>query len=304
LGIGLISALCLCVCGGGLGIHGGQKTYDGATDLMSQALASIDQMDDLNKNVAKTGFKALTNFYSTGGDVDYDDTAVSEAITTVRDHVNDFKKIMNDNRDFFDYGCYVFYALFILVIIIGLVAWLCGWGPMSMCMGITAAALFFVSWFLFALFYATGVFMDDTCVALSEYYYKDCMLEPGKSCQRDPLTELFQCPDITTVSEYYNSAYNLLDTSSSNGAGTNAYGVAITGINLAYDTAVNSGGHSKAPAGLPVTDKLGFEPYTTCSPDGNFPLYQGTSDGSRIATCRSRHQYRYNRTNQQQADDC
>jgi len=286
----LIFAICLCVCGMGLGIRGGQKTYDGATDLLTQAITSVNQMDDLNKNVAKTGFIALTNFYSTGGDVNYDDAAVSEAVTTVRDHINDFKKIMNDNRDFFDYGCYGFYALFILTALIGVLAWICGWGPLSMCVGITGAVLFFVVWFLFAIFYGTGVFLDDTCVALSNYYYKDCMLEPGRTCQKDQLTELFQCPDITTVGPYYANAYNLLDTATSNGAGTNAYGVALTSINLGYDNSVASGGHSKAPAGIAVSGNLGFEPYTTCSPTGNNGgnnLYQGATDGNRMATCRS-----------------
>jgi hypothetical protein len=152
-----------------------------------------------------------------------------------------------------------------------------------MIMGVVAFGLFFLTWLLFIIFYSSGVVMDDTCVALSEYYYLDCMAEPGKTCQRDKLTELFQCPDITKVGSYYTLAYNLIDSQKENGAGANQYGALGKGINYGYATAT-AGSKTKAPAGITVNDAnspLGFEPYSTCST--SYP-YSDVA-GNRSSTC-------------------
>ena len=41
----------------GMGISGGKKTYDGATDLLSQSILAVEEMESLNTNVAKKSFK-------------------------------------------------------------------------------------------------------------------------------------------------------------------------------------------------------------------------------------------------------
>ena len=43
----------------GMGISGGKKTYDGATDLLSQSILAVEEMQSLNTNVAKKGFKVV-----------------------------------------------------------------------------------------------------------------------------------------------------------------------------------------------------------------------------------------------------
>merc|ERR1712159_466827 len=101
---------------------------------------------------------------------------------------------------------------------------MCSKGCCSLWMGIIGAGLLFLSWLLFAVFYGVGVFLDDTCVNLSDHYYLDCMKEPGKTCPRAKLTDFFQCPKITKVSTYYANAWNLLDTAGTNGAGSNSSG--------------------------------------------------------------------------------
>lgn len=282
-GISLILAICLCVFSAGIGISGGKKTYDGATDLLSQSLSAVTQMSDLNTKVAKKGFKALGNFYGTG--VDYDDAAVTEAIDKVKDHINDFKKKMDDGRDFFDQGCWGFYGLFVVWPVLGLICWMCGCGVLSMIMGLGAMLLFFLTWFLFMIFYSSGVLMDDTCVSLSDYYFLDCMAEPGKTCQQDPLTELFQCTDITTVSDYYTLAWNLIDSAQSNGAGANQYGTLGKMPNKGYDTATASWTNVVAPAGKDGTaaSDFGMEPYTTCATEYAY----SSTNGNRWDTCAS-----------------
>merc|ERR1740117_1140848 len=140
MGISLILAICLCVFSAGIGISGGKKTYDGATDLLSQSLSAVSQMGDLNTKVAKKGFIALGGFY--GGDAAYDDATVTEAIDKVKDHINDFKKKMDDGRDFFDQGCWGLYGLFVVWPVLGLICWMCGCGVLSMLMGLGAMLLF------------------------------------------------------------------------------------------------------------------------------------------------------------------
>lgn len=283
MGGALILALILCVMSAGMGISGGKKTYDGATDLLSQSILAVEEMQSLNTNVAKKGFKALAHFY--GSSVDYDDTAVNEAIVVVKDHINDFKKKLTDSRDIFDNSCWGFYGLFIVTITLGLCAWACGCGVLSMIMGLIGFLLFFLTWFLFIVFYTTGVIMDDTCVALSEYYYLDCMAEPGKTCQQDKLTDLFQCTDISTVADYYTLSWNLIDSAKTNGAGANQYGTLGKMPNFGYGSASTSGGVATAPAGIGGTaaSHLGFEPYTTCQTTYTY----SNANGNRWATCAS-----------------
>ena len=57
--------------------------------------------------------QALGHFY--GSSVNYDDAAVTDAIKTVKDHINDFKTQLDDSRDNFDNSCWGFYGLFIVV---------------------------------------------------------------------------------------------------------------------------------------------------------------------------------------------
>jgi len=288
MGISLILAICLCVFSAGIGISGGKKTYDGATDLLSQSLSAVTQMGDLNTKVAKKGFKALGQFY--GPDAAYDDAAVTEAIDKVKDHINDFKKKMDDGRDFFDQGCWGLYGLFVVWPVLGLICWMCGCGVLSMIMGLGAMLLFFLTWFLFMIFYSSGVLMDDTCVALSDYYNLDCMVEPGKTCQQDKLTELFQCTDITTVSDYYTMAWNLIDSAEENGAGKNQYGTLGKMPNNGYKAATTSWANSAgvdnaiAPAGIGAAGTaFGMEPYTTCATGYTY----SDVNGNRATTCAS-----------------
>jgi len=140
-----------------------------------------------------------------------------------------------------------------------------------MWMGVIGAGLLFLTWLLFAVFYGLGVFLDDTCVNLSDHYYLDCSLEPGKTCQRAKLTDFFQCPEITKVSDYYKKAWNLLDTANGNGAGTNEYGDTAFMLNKAYGS-TSPGAVTMAPAAISATcgtsacnNALGMEPYTTCT---------------------------------------
>ena len=95
--------------------------------------------------------------------MDYDDTAVNEAIVVVKDHINDFKKQLTDSRDIFDNSCWGFYGLFIVTTTLGLCAWAFGCGVLSMIMGLIGFLLFFLTWFLFIVFYTTGVIMVSDC---------------------------------------------------------------------------------------------------------------------------------------------
>ena len=115
------------------------------------------------------------------------------------------------------------------------------------------------------------------------------MKEPGKTCQRAKLTDFFQyltpnpnpnsrpvphryllcihsggdsvvvfrCPKITTVSTYYAQAWNLLDTATGNGAGTNSVGSNVRLLNMWYANTnqkkVDGTAWTRAPAALDRT---------------------------------------------------
>merc|ERR1719502_373965 len=208
----LVLAFFLIGVGGALGYLGGHKTFDGSVDLMDQALSAVTEMENLNTNVAKTAFTALGNFYSGAGTtVNYDDASVNEAINDVKKIINDAKDTLNGAKDGFNYGIPGFFGFCLALTLLGFIAWMCGKGCFAMWMGVIGAGLLFLSWLLFAVFYGVGVFLDDTCVNLSDHYYLDCMKEPGKTCPRAKLTDFFQCPKITKVSDYYKQAWNMLD---------------------------------------------------------------------------------------------
>jgi hypothetical protein len=223
--------------------------------------------------------------------VTYDDASVTAAIKDVKDIISDAKDGVSNVNDIFSYAVSAFYGICFALTILGFVSWMCGNGCCSMWMGVIGAGFLFLSWLLFAIFYGLGVFLDDTCVNLSDHFFLDCMLEPGKTCQRAKLTDMFQCPDITKVSAYYAQAYNLLDTNDGNGAGQNQYGNDQNLINGAYSTSTELGTATiKAPAALAnagITtsyDSLGMEPWTTCKSSGysfnDADTYNGVSSSS------------------------
>lgn len=308
----LFVALIMLVVGGTLGYLGGHKTYDGGVNLMDQAVTAIDEMLTLNENV-KAAFLSLGQFY--GGSANYDDTAVTASINDVKDIISDAKDAMTNIKDIFNYALPGFYGFCAAITILGFLSWICGVACCSMTMGMIASVLLFLSWIFFAVFWASGAFLDDTCYELSKHYFLDCMEEPGKTCTRAKLTDFFQCPKVSTVTEYYTKAWNLLDTASANGAGTNPYGWASTMINKGYDdTGSTYNSKTVAPGWFAAgsstcsdntgssgvasctTDNLGMEPYTTCSTT-NSPIFNVLDsslttiptpiNGNRRTLCRS-----------------
>eukprot|EP00657_Telonema_sp_P-1_P012110 TRINITY_DN849_c0_g2_i2.p1 TRINITY_DN849_c0_g2~~TRINITY_DN849_c0_g2_i2.p1 ORF type:complete len:194 (+),score=70.96 TRINITY_DN849_c0_g2_i2:92-673(+) len=171
---------------------------------MSQAITAVEEMESLNTNVAKTAFVALSEFYSNSGSpVTYDDASVTDAISTVKDLISDFKDTLTSIKDIFNYALPGFYGLCAAISVLGFFAWFCGASCCSMTMGMLSSGFLILSWLLFAVFWLTGSFLDDTCVTLSNHYYLDCMKQPGYTCPTAKLTDIFQCPKITSVSSYY-----------------------------------------------------------------------------------------------------
>ena len=152
---------------------------------MDQALAAVTKMETLNSNVAKVAFTALGQFYSgAGSTVTYDDASVTKAITDVKKIINDAKDTLKSVDDGFNYGIPGFFGFCLAITLLGFFSWMCSKGTVipaaysptlstasgccSLWMGIIGAGLLFLSWLLFAVFYGVGVFLDDTCVNLSE----------------------------------------------------------------------------------------------------------------------------------------
>jgi hypothetical protein len=304
----ILFAFCLLCVGGVCGYLGGHKTYDGGVDLMSQAVTAIERMELLNTDVVDPAFKGLSGIFSaTGGAVTYDSSDVTKAIKDVKDIINDFKKSMVDIKDIFNYALPGFYGFCAVISLLGCLSWWCGNGQCSMTMGMMSSVMLFLTWLLFIIFWITGSFLDDTCVALSEHYNLDCMKEPGKTCSRAKLTDFFQCPKVTTVSGHYDNAWKLLDSASGNGASTsNTYGTADSSLNKMYGQAALGKGNRfvLAPAAIASGSAqcgtggcgqatLGMEPYTTCksgysfnSADSQLNTYVTTPlNGNRATLC-------------------
>merc|ERR1711966_536348 len=129
-------------------------------------------MENLNSQVAKPAFMALSDWYSGAGDSGtlYDDTDVVKAIADVKDIIDSAKTTMTDSKDSFTIGVASFYGLCVLISVLGFAAWAMGSGKCAWIVAVFGAMFLFLSWFLFALFYLVGVFLDDTCVNLSEHY--------------------------------------------------------------------------------------------------------------------------------------
>lgn len=295
----LLLSFILLALGGILGYLGGHKTFDGGADLLDQALAAVTEMDGLNILVAKSSFLSLGSFCGAGGCV-YDSTVVSGAIDNIKETITNAKDGIVNIKDIFGYALPGFYGLFVAITILGFLSWMCGVGCCSMTMGIFGALFLFLAWLLFAVFWSVGVFLDDTCVSLSEHYALDCMKVPGYTCPKSKLTDLFKCPDISKVSDPYSKAYSILDTATTNGAGSNSIGSTIYGVNKGYKVYLNAAavtgttkwntasygdttkGYGSDLAPSVVSNEMGMEPYTTCIVGESFA---GAITGKRSSTC-------------------
>eukprot|EP00656_Telonema_subtile_P010329 TRINITY_DN1495_c0_g1_i1.p1 TRINITY_DN1495_c0_g1~~TRINITY_DN1495_c0_g1_i1.p1 ORF type:complete len:725 (+),score=144.10 TRINITY_DN1495_c0_g1_i1:95-2269(+) len=267
----LFFAFLMLALGGALGYLGGHKTFDGGVDILDQAIVAIEEMETLNTNVAKVAFLSLTQFYQ--GAVSYDDASVTATIFDVKSRVSDAKDGMTNVKDIFNYALPGIYGLFAAITLLGFFSWCCGIACCSMTMGMIASFFLILAWILFGAFWLSGALIDDTCVNLSEHYALDCMKQPGYTCPNAKLTELFQCPKLSTVSQYYADAWNLLDTAASNGAGTNAYGHNAPMINPGYNAYTSAAYGTRVTPLAPAVSTgvaLGMEPYTTCKSGYSF----------------------------------
>lgn len=132
------------------------------------------------------------SYSCTGGAVNYDDSAVTKTIDSVKSSISDLKTTMSDIKDSFTIGVAIFYGVCCVMPIFVALWGLCSCSCVSYIFAWITAGFLFLAWFLFIMFYMFGVIFDDTCVNLSQHYHLDCMLKPGLTCSRAKLTDFFQ----------------------------------------------------------------------------------------------------------------
>jgi hypothetical protein len=190
----------LCGLMGGKGVH---DVVDGAQLVFDQAMDAIGVMQTTNTIMQG----AMTNL-----NIDYDASAMNSAVDSVSEEVGDLEKKVDKYANSVKIAAYVFYSVFLVNLLFGSLSYWTGRGCFSMVMATMAFLLVIVCWLLFAIFYASGAFLDDTCVQLQLWY--DCKQpnadQTALGCNKLTLDKEINCPNASTFSGDYTEAYNNL----------------------------------------------------------------------------------------------
>jgi len=195
----------ICSLMGGYGVH---QVVDGAEEVFDQAMAAIGTMESMNM-MLQDGMTQLA--------MSFNGTEMDTAISSVKTSVGDVETKVDDNVEEIKYGAYVFYFCFVSNMLLGTFSFLCSsnfacCGYWSMAMAVFGWVLTGLCWLLFAVFYASGAFLDDTCVQLQ--LWSDCKQLGANTttlgCQNLAIQKQISCPDNATFIADYAEVYDNL----------------------------------------------------------------------------------------------
>eukprot|EP00656_Telonema_subtile_P025987 TRINITY_DN27_c0_g1_i3.p1 TRINITY_DN27_c0_g1~~TRINITY_DN27_c0_g1_i3.p1 ORF type:complete len:357 (-),score=114.57 TRINITY_DN27_c0_g1_i3:472-1542(-) len=118
--------------------------------------------------------------------------------STIKDTVSNIED--TDNARIL--AVYIFYGVMMAIPLLGFMSWICGVATCSYIMAQIAFCLLFVAWLLFAVTFAAGSFLDDTCVEAGKQVYGET----------NTLSELLKCGDTSSSLATYEDVWQTLDT--------------------------------------------------------------------------------------------
>jgi len=181
----------MIVAGSGLGFSGniavGQGLYDFSDTCVLVANDMVEQV--------QMGYDAAT---SVGDNPDYqmviDATDLQKSITDGADFLTE----TNGHRML---SGYIFYGIMMVVPLLGFLAWGIGKSCPAYAMTQVGFCLLFAAWIFFALAFACGVILDDTCVNAGQHVYG----EPNT------LSTLLECGESAESATVYIDVWKTLD---------------------------------------------------------------------------------------------
>jgi len=199
-----------------IGVRGVDYVVSATEEIFDEAMVGITTMDNSNK-LAQLGLTELA--------VSYSGVAMNTAIESVKTTVGDLDEKVDKYSNGVKTASYVFYAFFVVNLLNGFLAYCCMKGCFSMLMAFFGYCLVVCSWLLFAVFYMSGVYIDDTCVQLQ--LWNDCKAYQADTIalqctEKLKLAEVVTCPNNIMFAAEYNATFYLLD------AKIDAYNAAFT----------------------------------------------------------------------------
>jgi len=182
------------VVGSGLGYDGNAKVKTG-----------IDELADTANKLSTTIYDQVKMGYDAAVIVSTADVQMVNDAAKLKKDVKEGVEKVQDNDKNRVLAVYVFYAVMMVVPVIGLLAWLFGSSKLAYIMTQITFCMLFTAWLFFGLTFAMGTILDDTCVEAGKQVYG----EPNK------LSELLKCGKGTAASTTYKSVWEKLDTAQS-----------------------------------------------------------------------------------------
>jgi len=184
-----------------IGARGVNNVVHGTQEMFAQAMTAITTM----QGVSTTLQDALTALGQT-----FDGSEMTSAVASVKTDVGDLESKVDDNADNVKKVAYTFYAFFAINCLLGFSSYITNAGCFSMLMAVNGFLLSIVCWLLFAILYASGAFLDDTCIQLQ--LWNDCNAPNADrvalGCSDLVLQKEIDCPNATVFTPAYGDSYD------------------------------------------------------------------------------------------------
>lgn len=181
----------MIVAGSGLGYSGNGDVADGLDRLSNSCVKVADEMVEQ----VQMGYDAAK---LVGDNPDEKIVADAEDLRTSIKDASDFLKETNDARIL---SVYIFYGIMMVVPLLGFLAWGIGKSCPAYAMTQLSFCLLFVAWIFFAVTFACGVILDDTCVNAGQHVYG----------QPNTLSSLLECGEADASAIVYTDVWKTLD---------------------------------------------------------------------------------------------
>merc|ERR1711865_735472 len=181
----------MIVAGSGLGYSGNAAVATGLDDLSDSCVQVANEMVEQ----VQMGYDAAKSV----GD-DPDEQMVTDA-TDLQKSITDAADFLTDTNDIRILSVYIFYAIMMVIPLLGFLAWWMGKSCPAYVMTQAGFCLLFAAWIFFALTFACGVILDDTCVNAGQHVYG----------QNNTLSSLLECGEADASASVYTDVWKTLD---------------------------------------------------------------------------------------------
>jgi len=181
----------MIVAGSGLGYSGNAAVAEGLDDLSSSCVKVANEMVE-QVQMGYDAAKLVGN--------EPDEKMVTDA-KELQKSITDASDMLKETNDSRILSVYIFYAIMMVIPLLGFLAWWIGKSCPAYGMTQASFCLLFVAWIFFAITFAMGVILDDTCVNAGQHVYG----------QPNTLSSLLECGEADASATVYTDVWETLD---------------------------------------------------------------------------------------------